>query len=696
VVRGLELYDGGPSSASNHGSFITCVISNPHSLYEDIQTAINSKADKASPTIDEPTFTDWVKLPGYADAAARDVAIAVPANNMTVILEDDGNGYTCLSVYRNAQWNNIALPSEDVTIEGFLDVNTGYFKLPVYADDAARNAAIPAPVLSQMVWNSTADTAQLYTSGGWDSLDLGTATPLASDTNPGKVELATNTEAINRTDFNGPNPLVVQPSQLDFATIISAIAEEDLAAGDLVGVSPLISQTDTYVTKAGRTQANAVFPSVVNRIFKVIALDSTRLFVLYQTTSGNLLSGVVVTYDQDTNSVTAVGSKVDFATAALVGTVAADVALIDTDKVAVTYVLNATNTVIRVRPATISGAVITMGLQQDLITLGTAYLNSLQILNINTDKAVVCANATTAVDSKVIAFSVSGTTITPGVAETPTTNVRTAGVWLVKLDTDKFILVRSSATTGYANVGTVSTITTTLSSEQTFTTGGTTDDSSAVSIAIATDKIITTYRSTGSSSVDRMVCITVSGTTVTANTPITIAETPLPSLCKTSDNNFLFKSNNGNLLYEGVVTGSTIALTQASFFNFETIDVFGTNARGFDIVNNRVVGLASINTTTVPLKTITMAHTFIGQALETVSRGSTVNIKLKSSPMDNSAGLRGGELYGVGNANFASTTSGYLNGVLTMVDPFANAGSASFIAANTVMVALNEDTIVAI
>ena len=48
---------------------------------------------------------------------------------------------------------------------------TGPVKLPVFADDAARNAAVTAPAAGMIVFNSTGTKFQGYTGAAWVDLN---------------------------------------------------------------------------------------------------------------------------------------------------------------------------------------------------------------------------------------------------------------------------------------------------------------------------------------------------------------------------------------------------------------------------------------------------------------------------------------------------------------------------------------------
>jgi hypothetical protein len=151
VTRGLALADGGSSSAAAHGSGIQCVLSNPYNIYEDIQTAINAKVDTSGDT-------------------------------MTGLLEFSGSGRV---------------------------------QVPVFADDTARDAAIPTPVNGLIIYHTADGEFQLYQSGTWATAASGSTQPNASETVAGKVELATQAELDAGTDVGATGAsLVATPSKL--------------------------------------------------------------------------------------------------------------------------------------------------------------------------------------------------------------------------------------------------------------------------------------------------------------------------------------------------------------------------------------------------------------------------------------------------------------------------------------------------
>lgn len=62
-------------SAQIHAVGSKVIISDNYQFWKDIATAINSKADSAS-----PVFTGSVTVPEYVDATARDAAIPTPTD----------------------------------------------------------------------------------------------------------------------------------------------------------------------------------------------------------------------------------------------------------------------------------------------------------------------------------------------------------------------------------------------------------------------------------------------------------------------------------------------------------------------------------------------------------------------------------------------------------------------------------------
>lgn len=576
-TRGVKTKAGGTGVAQFHAAGAKVIITHSYKVFEDIAMAIASKANSSSPTLTNPTLVNpvvnnYIDLPTYADGAARDVAIPTPADNMAVLLEDDGNGYTCLSVYKNAQWNNIALPSEDVTVYGFLEVADGYIRFPLYADDTARNAAIPAPTQGMTIYNQTAVTLQLYDGANWIDLDIGTPVPLATTTTPGRVRLATDAEVLAGTDFDGPNPLVVQPSQV--GNVIQATLEENMSTGQIVGISQYISQSSPFVAHA-RFIERSLGIACDSNIKQVITLEPDRLFLVYN--NSNVVKAAVIQMDYNTNT-PIIGAEVTVTGGAISTVNMYDAAFMSTDKVAITYVLSATNTVVRCKIADVSGTTITLGSEQTVMTAGSVIStnNIIKMIAVDTDKAAVLVIPDTTTGSRMVAFTVSGTTITAGTPQSIGSNLRSIRTMLVFLDTDKFLLISGNNSTGRYQAGTISGTAITMGTEATWTTGG----GNASCVFIEANKVLVTYRGSSSNGADTAKIITFSGTA------IAVEGTPLSVSFAQSGYSLLLRSTNtvwatgldGSFLFTSqfTISGTTITAEQLAY-NLSLLNSGGQN-----------------------------------------------------------------------------------------------------------------------
>lgn len=66
--------------------------------------------------------------------------------------------------------SNVRISTDHVVLEGDITVNR-FLQLPVYADNAARDAAIPAPAAGMLIFNSTGTRFQGYTGAAWVDLN---------------------------------------------------------------------------------------------------------------------------------------------------------------------------------------------------------------------------------------------------------------------------------------------------------------------------------------------------------------------------------------------------------------------------------------------------------------------------------------------------------------------------------------------
>lgn len=66
--------------------------------------------------------------------------------------------------------SNVTITTDHVILDGDLAVGVA-LQLPVYANNAARDAAIPSPTAGQVIFNSTGTKFQGYTGAGWTDLN---------------------------------------------------------------------------------------------------------------------------------------------------------------------------------------------------------------------------------------------------------------------------------------------------------------------------------------------------------------------------------------------------------------------------------------------------------------------------------------------------------------------------------------------
>jgi len=165
----------------------------------------------------------------------------------------------------------------------------------VYINDAARDVAVPTPVEGYEVVSG--GLKQVYTGGAWQTLGVGSATPNASTTVAGKVEIATQSEANAGTDTGGTGALLsVVPSNL------AVLAQDNkyTYAGTTAGSSTVYAATVTpapsaYATGQGCTvlidETNGASPTInFNGLGAKSIVDASGAVI----TAGILPSGALV------------------------------------------------------------------------------------------------------------------------------------------------------------------------------------------------------------------------------------------------------------------------------------------------------------------------------------------------------------------------------------------------------------------
>lgn len=164
VTRGVDTYTGEGASGVSHASGIEVVMSNDWNLFNEIATAVNSKAD-----LDSPSFTTDIQVPVYADDAARDAGIPAPANGMMIY----NTGQGVFEVYQGGAWTQLSTAASGAATEGTagtvqLATAAALFAGTDIGGSGASVVAVPSKlaVLAQdnkYIYASTAGVADTYT-----------------------------------------------------------------------------------------------------------------------------------------------------------------------------------------------------------------------------------------------------------------------------------------------------------------------------------------------------------------------------------------------------------------------------------------------------------------------------------------------------------------------------------------------------
>lgn len=218
VTRGVDTYTGEGASGSPHSSGIKVVLSNDWNVFEDIRTAVNSKADT-----DSPSFTTDIQVPVYANAAARDAGIPAPANGMMVYNTADG----LFQVYQAGAWADLdtgaAQPNATETVAGKVELATDA-ELAAGTDTGGTGSSLVA-IPSQIAESFQNNNFTYATTGGVADAYTLTVTPAINALAAGQVVIG-KIHAVN----TGASTINV--SGLGVKTIKKA-NDQDLEAGDL-------------------------------------------------------------------------------------------------------------------------------------------------------------------------------------------------------------------------------------------------------------------------------------------------------------------------------------------------------------------------------------------------------------------------------------------------------------------------------
>lgn len=448
--------------------------------------------------------------------------------------------------------------------------------------------------------------------------------------------------------------------------IISVTADEALTAGQTVGISNYF--TASRVARALRNSsvaahgiANQTFTGLRNANYCPIGGDKF-VYISYSTDTSDTLYAQVGSVDQTTNTMT-LGTALAVATAITpVNTALANAAVckLGTDKFIVFYLADASTTNIQYRVGTVSGTTITYGTAATFVTAGSTVATSIAFNAdfISTDKGIFSFKAATGANSKMVAFTVSGTVATPSVTPvTPGTNSQLNNVSYIKtIGTDKYVLITNDTGTPgtWAQVCTLSGTVITAGTEVNMSTTTTAATESAFQVVSpATDVFVVRWLNAGSTV--NLVAATVSGTTPTAGTTLTTASgVGAGGIYAISTTKMLVSGSTLSGLLEIGLSGN--ALTN----NGNVVQTITSQSwEGNIYMDNGYCVALTLDATNVTAWMQGMSNMFIGFAQTTVAAGAAVDV-LVGGKDANQSGLIIGGLYqanGTGGLTFISSAA---------------------------------------
>lgn len=479
------------------------------------------------------------------------------------------------------------------------------------------------------------------------------APPNASETVKGVVEKATDAEFASGASTGGTGAfLFATPDQIQrLGQGITLTAGEDLTAGDTVGYASTIDDTVTKAVWAYRTDSapGASGGAGFETAYAITNIGGDKYVALFESTTGQA-GAVVFELDRDTLEVS-FGTSSGYA-ANLDGS---DIADCGTDKFVICYTNDGENES-KAKIGTVSGTGITFSSESADMTPGQV-VASVRSINFGTDR-VASMYWGAAQDSEFVAIDASGATPVAIDSLTMGSNYRSAGINLVRIDTDKVVVEASDR----AVVISLSGSTLSAGSELAGSYYSIIHYHSLISLT--TD----TYWSIGDVSGDLVIrYMTISGTTITNAGSYTItggtASTTSGAATLLTDGTdvymYLYNPSGTNQtgIYKLTWTGSAIEIVfitkvdMGGFFTGSATEpitrTFADKMRATSPNNYYMlsVGIDSGGSTAeIDYHVQGMTNEFIGIAQSTVSRGASVNVRTAGVD-SNQTGLIAGAVY---------------------------------------------------
>lgn len=323
-----------------------------------------------------------------------------------------------------------------------------------------------------------------------------------------------------------------------------------------------------------------------------------------------------------------------------------------TDKFIVFYLKDASTTEIKYRVGTISGVTITLGSEATFITAASTLATSeaWDADEIDTDKGVMFYKAATTANSRVVAFTTSGTVATAGTPQTLGAQTTLNNTALIKkIGADKFVIASDTNNRADAQVGTISGTTITMGTEAQISSETSDRNQNVLDIACPeTDKFVFLFRNT--TTTYYLVACSVSGTTITPGTVFVptnqMGSNEPVSLAMRSANKIITHPRNtsNSRLIEFDLTGNTIS-------NEKVLTNYWTTIRNRLIMFNGY--FASVQhfvagDTTLSVFYQGLSRGYLGFTLASANMGEQVPVLLRGV-VSGLSGLIPGAYYGVDN-----------------------------------------------
>lgn len=427
-------------------------------------------------------------------------------------------------------------------------------------------------------------------------------------------------------------------------------AMENLTAGDKVGIANFVGGVSRTGTLGYFTESSFTAPSSIGG-YSTVQVATDKILTIYEDQTSNDLLAIVSTVDKsDLQNAMSFSSPVTISTNVTIGTLYGYYACkLDTDKFLVAYTNPALGTEVMCVVGTISGTTITLGTPQlvDTTAGGTSQI-SIWASQIDTNKAIITYMAVVSgtPTSKTVALTVSGTVATIGTPVSLNASLSDYFNRSVKIATDKFAVMNKN----YLQVGTISGTTITLGTAvQIFTTGGAGSELTD-SVIVSPDTNVVVVAENVGSTVYKAVACTISGTTITAGTPITLSATTNGTLYVVSPTE-MYIGSDANTYSRLILSGTTLTnggIITKIYLTGKVVDMSG-------------YFLVLVPTASNPVRYVLsgFANNFMGVVQATTTVGSPVSIVYKGID-SNQSGLIAGSYYTVGNGGtlvFTATDS---------------------------------------